>query len=548
MVHRFLWALILFPFLCSAQAWGLKEKHPNRADSLLGGLRPENTCIDVTAYHLDIQVDTSDNFITGSNVISFKGKEVSNKIQIDLHNRFEVTLIKLGQKPVNYKRELHSLFIDLKEPLQIGKNYNLTIEYRGKPLLAAKPPWDEGLVRRTDNFFRPLIGLTCQSQGPYIWFPCKNHPSDKPDSVIAYYSFPKNLTVIGNGKFLGFKTIKRPNYKSWGWKVASPINGYAISFYAGHYKKITDTITLPNKEQKQVAYWMIDYNVTPPVKKYLHQETQYMLAGFHNLFGAYPFWKDGYQLVESPYWGMEHQSAIAYGNKFAINEYGFDFIIVHESGHEYWGNWVAGFDFADYWFHEAFCTYSESLLIEKRLGINQALKYLQKQRGYIKADTQVLGSKGIRYPLVLDAYYKGAWMLHSLRNWVDNDSLFLTLFPAIQKDFGGKSVKTEELIPYISNHLKIETKFFFEQFLTHKQIPVVEYYTKNDSLFYRLEAQVSGFRMPVRFSVSGSFWQKIRPTPRWRGIPLPIKGIPNPWVNWGTYWALFEPKQINLSR
>ncbi len=546
MVRIILCLGLFLPQIALAQNWGIKEKHPNKADSLLGGLRPENRCYDVISYHLNISLDTADNTLSGNNTISFRAVEVSNSIQIDLHNRFEIEQLLLENKPHIFRRELHSLFISLKEPLVIGKRYKLFIKYRGKPILAAKPPWDEGLVRRTDNFFRPFIGITCQSTGPYIWFPCKNHPSDKPDSVIAWYAFPKGLKVVGNGRSLGTKTAGK-GYLTHGWKVSSPIHGYCVSFYAGNYQHIKDTIFLNNGSMKLVDYWLLDYNATSASKKYLHSETENMLSGFNELFGAYPYWKDGFKLVESPYWGMEHQSAIAYGNNFQINDFGFDFIIVHESGHEYWGNHVAGFDFADYWFHEAFCTYSESLLLEKRRGIAVSQKYLFKQRNYIKNDTPVLGPVGIRYPIGLDAYYKGAWMLHSLRYLVDNESLFISMFPALQKQFGNQSVKTDELIRWISGYLKIETSFFFEQFLKHRQLPVVEYYTNNDSLFYRLDAQVPGFRMPVRFSCSGSLWQKIRPTPRWRGIPLPIKGLPKPWINWGTQWALFEPKKIDLS-
>ncbi|MES2389203.1 MAG: M1 family metallopeptidase [Bacteroidota bacterium] len=535
----------------------------NRADTLRGALSPYRTCFDVQHYGLHLRLVPEQKSIAGYTDITFKATDDFSIMQLDLYANLIIDSIlmyspapltvKAGpgakktvagakapamQAPapkgnaVYYTRELNAVFVHSPVKLLAGSSNMARVYYHGNPMLAAKPPWDGGFVFATDsssNELKPWIGVSCEDVGASIWFPCKDHLSDEPDrGATISTEVPTGLMCVSNGNLA--ETTKLPDgYTRFTWQVTYPINTYNITLNVADYVHFSEVYRGPKPGTARVAElrknantgakiteYSLDYYVLRKNKEIAQKhfkQVKPMLRCYEDLFGPYPYAKDGYALVQTPYWGMEHQGAIAYGNNFKNRTQGFDFIIIHESGHEYWGNNVSVSDPADMWIHEGFCTYSETLYLECLKGKDSALAYLEMQRGYIKNKKPLLAPRNVAFHKRTDndIYYKGAWMLHTLRSVMNNDPEFFSLLKRIQQHFGGKQTSTDSLVAFINVETKTDFNSFFRQYLHYKEPPVLLFLEKDDNIMYEWAADAPGFNMPVDIRIGDGPLQRIYP-------------------------------------
>jgi len=490
-----------------------------RKDSLRGTLTKFRTCYDVQFYDLSVNINLVNKTIAGSNTIYFKTVTPFQELQVDLFSRMTIDSIVYRGHQLNYQREFNAVFIKF-DSLQSVEQGHLKVYYHGKPIEALKPPWDGGLVWSTTSLGRPWAAVSCEGKGASLWWPCKDHPSDEPDSMRISIQIPSKYvemgdSVISNGVRKNVQVLGN-GYTSFVWEVHYPINSYNATYYIGSYVNVKDRLNNLN-----IDYYIADTKLSKAVP-HLEQAKE-MLVCFEKLFGPYPFPKDGYALVEAPYWGMEHQGAIAYGNGYTNNVWGFDFIIVHESAHEWWGNSVSCVDHAELWIHESFATYAEALFVEDKWGNGKMLEYLAEQKKRIKNTEPIVGPLGVNYNnwQDTDEYFKGSLMLHTLRNVVDNDSLWFKIIKNLAISYKYKIVTTKEVIDYFSKSLNTDLNPFFEQYLYKTGIPVLEYYWKTDkkgvlNLFYRLKSDISNLKIPIKAGSNNKYTYKLLAEPAWK--------------------------------
>lgn len=441
-------------------------------DKQLGKLGIYRTCFDVTHYKIEVNVHPLSKSITGNNTITAIFVEPSSIIQIDYVATMKVGEVKLiSGKALKYRRKGRAVLIQLDRQYTKGETLKLKISFAGQPEIAKKAPWQGGFVWSKDNNGHDWIGLACESKGASIWLPCKDHWNDEPDSVDMHLGVPKGLMGVSNGRLIGNSSIS-DSMVVYHWKTSSTINHYNISINVGKYAHIRDSHSGVQGDLS-LDYYVLAYNASKAIKHF--KETDTMLSAFEHYFGPYPFYKDGYKLVETPYWGMEHQSCVAYGNNYKFNKYGFDFILVHESGHEWFANSITASDPADMWIHESFTTYSEALFVEYTQGIDSAISYLNMQRKLVVSKIPMQGVRNIDFHNRKDndIYYKGSWMLHTLRNHIGNDSIWLSILQGISKTFRHKIIRTEDMTDYISKASGLNLEAFWKQYLYGTKIPVL---------------------------------------------------------------------------
>ena len=495
-------------------------------DSLRGMLSPERKCFDVYYYDLSLFIDLNKQSIIGSNSIYFTAVEDFSLFQLDLDKEMMVSKITdKNDSTITYFRKDNSIFIRLKEVQKKGTRSFIKIYYAGEPHKAINAPWDGGFVWALDSLYRPWVAVACEGIGASLWWPCKDHPSDEPDSMRMQFEIPASLFCASNGNLISTTTTDR-NTKVYEWKVSYPINTYNVTLNIGNYVHLSDTYIRKDSTSFALDYYVLSYNKEKAAQHFRQVKT--MLDAYETLFGKYPFEKDGYAIIEAPYWGMEHQSAIAYGNRYLNNMLDRDYIIVHESGHEWWGNNVSIADHADLWIHEAFTTYGEALLVEYFYNKEEAEKYLSEQKKMIKNREAIIGPYGVNYHSWKDSdmYYKGALMLHTLRNSIDNDTLWFSLLLGIQKEFAGKQISSPELIHYINDFTHFDYTSFFRQYLEYTDLPVLEYQiSKKDKkhmvLKYRWKADEKTLSMPIVIKVNE---QKIKlyPSSVYKTLSIPV--------------------------
>ncbi len=512
------------------------------ADSLRGSLRLQRTCFDVTYYDLHVNIKPSSKSISGSNNIHFTGKKTSNQIQIDLFRQFQISNLTLKipldndgdmfeQFSLKYKRIEDAIFINLPEKLIIGTNYILSISYFGEPNVAKKAPWDGGFVWKKDSMQRDFVGVACEIHGASSWWPCKDHLSDEPDSMKMTYTVPHGYDCISNGinTRRGIDTTQSDDLPNnvFEWKVSYPINTYNVSFYLGKFEEIKGNY-VSNGDTLKTSFYALDYNKAKAKKQF--KQVNPMLRIYEDLFGRFPFWNDGYKLVEAPYLGMEHQTAIAYGNGYQNGYRGhqpkgvdFDYIIIHETGHEYWGNSISMEDAADMWIHESFCTYTEALYAEKMYGKEIALNYLRRQRGSISNDKPIIGEYGVNKEGSGDMYNKGSWILHTIRSIVNNDSIWFSTLKQFHEDFRLKNTNSTVVFNWFEIKLGKDIRDIMERFLTRSDIPILEYKTKRflwiKKVEYRWKNEKVKFNMPIEI-LEGEDTFKVIPTSNWQKIKV----------------------------
>lgn len=504
------------------------------ADTLRGSLRPERTCFDVTFYGLHLSVDIDKEALSGYVDIDFIMQADSRYIQLDLDARMTIERVLLAGEAMSFYRgnapssgELgeqqidgnSAFFVDFGRELSRNTKHRLRVHYAGSPQKALNPPWDGGFVWARDAKDRSWVGVACEGAGASLWWPNKDHLSDEPDSVLISVRVPKRFFVAANGNLREEKELKESGLKQYDWFVSYPINNYNVSINIGHYIHFSDEYKAADGESLALDYYVLDYNKSRAEQHF--KQVSPMLEAYEHYFGKYPFWKDGYALIETPYLGMEHQSGIAYGNRYMRGYLGgmipkgmnWDYIIIHETGHEYFGNSISITDHAEMWIHESFTTYMEALYIEYIYNKNRAVEYLQMQRPYIQNKSPILGPLGINFDgwAASDHYYKGAWILHTLRQVIKDDPLWFGALRELHRRFRHSSVKTQDIIDFFNEYTQADHTAFFEQYLRYPDLPVLELQDQPEGLAYRWRAGAKDFNMPVPIILGGQAI-RIQPT------------------------------------
>ena len=497
----------------------------DRADSLRGALRQERTCYDVTFYHLNIEFDLERKSIKGHCEMRATVLDPFRNFQIDLFENLKIDSILHGGYNLEFKREHNAVFVTTRYEVAHNKTETFHIYYHGQPQIAKLPPWDGGFVWKKDDKGKEWVGVSCEGTGASCWWPNKDHLSDEPDSMRISLTVPKPYQAISNGRLENVVKAGRGK-RTWNWRVSNPINNYNVSFYIGKFAHIED-----EHNGIDLDYYVLRKNKKQAMEHFL--QVKPMMDAFEHYFGPYPFKEDGYKLVEAPYWGMEHQSAVAYGNGYKNNEWGFDFIIVHESGHEWWGNNLSMRDHADMWIHEAFTTYSELLYLEYTKGYDISMDYLKMTRSKIINNAPIRGPYDVNFHEFgsADMYFKGAAMLHTFRTILSNDELWFSILKGLQKKFHHGNVNSNDVITYINSRVSKDFSKFFIQYLDYKEPPTLEYSIekrKNEAIIhYRYTHEGFGYRMPIRYftDTERAYW--ITPTWSWKKLKIDLELLDN---------------------
>lgn len=518
-----------------------RDKVYTKQDTLKGSNTSFRNFWDVKKYDFSVEPDFEQKSIKGSNKISFEiTRNVTNPIfQIDLQQPMKADKVS-GSFPIaSYKQDGDFIFITTNKKFKKGEKYTIDVAYSGTPLIAQRPPWDGGWVFTKDEKGNPWMSVADQGIGSSIWLPTKDIWSDEPDNgIIMKIITPNDLVGVGNGRLIDKKT--NGNKTTYTWEVKNPINDYSIIPNIGKYVNFKDTFD-GEKGKLDLDYWVLDYNLDKAKKQF--QQVKPMLSAFEYWFGPYPFYEDSYKLVDSPYLGMEHQSNVAYGNDYQngyrgkdLSETGvglkWDYIIVHESGHEWFANNITAKDQADMWIHESFTMYSEVLFTERYLDKKSADIYMIGLRKKIQNDVPIIGKYGVRNEGSGDMYPKGANMLHTIRQVINDDVKFRQILRGLGKDFYHQTVTTKQIEDYMSSKSGIDLSTIFDQYLRTVKIPTLEYSQNGDTLKFRYTDIVKNLKLPIR--INGD--QTIAPTEEWQTVKLkdnnPIKLDPNYYINY----------------
>jgi len=500
-----------------------------RQDSLRGSITPERSWWDLTYYHLNVEVKPSDSTIYGSNTVTYRVLKSSDIMQIDLQPPLELIRAEQNGKSLKFDREGNVYWIRLAEKQEMGKIYSIMLNYGGKPFVSKRPPWEGGISWKSDSSNKPFIASSCQGDGASLWWPCKDHMYDEPDSMLISVNVPAGLMDVSNGKLRSVIKQKN-NTTTYNWFVANPINNYGVNINIADYAHFSEIFN-GEKGELTCDYYVLKENLGKAREQF--KQAPMMLAAFEYWFGPYPFYEDGYKLVEVPYLGMEHQSSVTYGNGYKNGYRGtdqsasgwgdkFDFIIIHESGHEWFANSITYEDMADMWVHESFTNYSENLYVEYYYGKEAGTEYALGTRRGIRNDRPIVGFYNVNNSGSGDMYPKGGNMLHTLRQIVSDDEKWRAILRGINKDFYHTVVKGSQIEDYLSAKTGLNLKTFFDQYLRDIRIPVFEYSVKDDKLTFRWNNCVPGFDMPLKIYVSG-VEMNIIPKPQFSTIDLGAK-------------------------
>ena len=520
----------LVPFCTQAQLLKAKPKF-TRADTLRGMLTPLRTCYDINYYHLDVKFDIANKFISGSNQFKFTATQNFTKLQFDLFSNLKVEKVVYKGANVPFKREFNAVFVTFPKTIVKGAQGEFTVYYSGNPIVAKKAPWDGGVVYKTDSLGNPFVATACQGLGASVWWPNKDHQADEVDSMLISVSVPTGLTEVSNGRLRKTTDLKN-GYTRFDWFVGSPINNYGVVVNIGDFAHISDSYMGENGKLT-LDYWVLKYNAAK-AQKHFDANVKPMLKSFESWFGPYPWYEDGYKLVEAPHLGMEHQSAVAYGNKYGNGYLGqdlsgtgwglkWDYIVVHESGHEWFGNNITSKDIADMWIHEGFTDYSESLFIESQYGKQAGQEYNFGLRKGIDNDGPIVGPYNVNKEGSGDMYPKGSVILNMVRTIINDDAKWREILRGLNKTFARKTVTYDDITGYISQQSGMKLAPVFDQYLHYKSLPILNIETVKGRLFVRWIAETPGFNMPVKIRVKGGEYKFVTPTNVLK--PLEIPGL-----------------------
>ena len=497
---------------------------PTHADLLRGAYGPYRANNDLLFYHLDIRVDPEKKFISGKNTIRFKMLQDATRIQLDLHAALNIDKILLGDTPLKFERDSGAVFVDFPETLHAGQVYSIDFYYSGNPVEIGR---FGAITFKKDPSGHPWINTACEETGASVWWPNKDQWRDEVENMQISVAIPNDLVDVSNGRFTG-KTDLGDGYTRWDWLVQYPINNYDVSLNIGNYQHFSDKLgDLP------LDFYALPEDLDKAKKQFV--QAKGMLEAFQHYFGEYPFQKDGYKLIEVPYSGMEHQSAVTYGNHFA-NGYlerdwtgvgispRFDFIIIHESGHEWFGNSITAADRSDMWIHEGWTTYLESLYVEYMYGHDDALKYINGYRTKVKNQQPIIAERGVNATPPPDQYFKGILFLNTLRSVVNDDAKWWALLHDLYQHFKYQNIMTEDIVQFFNQYTGMNLTPIFDQYLRHTAIPTLEltFDDAQGTVSYRWRVDEPAFAMPIRVGAK-DHWQIIQPTTNWQTMKTPLK-------------------------
>ena len=472
-----------------------------RKDSLHGGLRHERSCFDVLHYDLNLTINPSEKSIVGYNQITFQTIENTNTIQLDLFENMQIDSIVFNTRKLSYQREFDAVFITFETTLLKNTRQKLRFYYSGKPTVAKNAPWDGGFVWKIDSNMKDWVGVAVQGTGASLWYPVKDIQSDEPDfGASIKIAVPNELMAVSNGRLMGNEDLKN-GYTRWDWEVKNPINSYNITVNIGDYVHFGK-----HYKELDLDYYVLRENEANAKTQF--EEVKPMLDCFQSKFGEYPFKNDGYKLIETNYLGMEHQSAISYGNKYKKGYLGtdlsdtgigllFDFILIHESGHEWFGNSITSKDIADMWIHEAFTCYSETVYIECRWGYEKAMRYVNGQANKVLNDKPIIGQYGVNNEGSGDMYYKGSLMLNTLRHVINNDTKWWKIIFEYNRTYRHQIIDAKTVIAFFNKASGMNLTSIFNQYLKYTSLPVLEINKNGTQIGYRWKTEEPNFEMPI---------------------------------------------------
>ncbi|MEM6686430.1 MAG: M1 family metallopeptidase [Bacteroidota bacterium] len=525
--NNFPFFLVIVFLFCNTKSFG---QNFTKQDTLRGSITPERVWWDLTHYHLDIKVDPTEKTIAGSNTIQYKVLTKGQQtLQIDLQPPLQLTKAIQNDKELEITKDGYAYFIHLKKKQKKGKLYSVQVFYEGKPKVARRPPWDGGITWKKDANGLPFVASSCQGLGASVWWPCKDHMYDEVDSMKISVNVPKNLMNVSNGRLLQVEE-KDDNTTTYHWNVVNPINNYGVNINIGDYVHFGEKYQGENGTL-DMDYYVLRDNLDKAKKQF--KDAKRTLEAFEYWFGPYPFYEDSYKLVEAPYLGMEHQSSVTYGNRYMNGYLGsdlsrtgwglkFDFIIIHESGHEWFANNITNIDIADMWIHESFTAYSENLFLDYFYGKKASSEYVIGTRRSIQNDRPIIGMYDVNHRGSGDMYYKGANMLHTIRQLIADDTKWRSILRGLNKDFYHQTVHTQQIENYISEKSGIDLSKVFDQYLRTTNIPELQYKREGNKFMYRWENTVSGFDMKVQMALNNEL-MLLAPTTEWQTKKLSAK-------------------------
>jgi len=521
--------LIIIFFLTSNCNLFSQDYNFTKQDTLRGSITPERAWWDLVYYHLDISVNPDEKFIKGSNTITYSVLDSEDRLQVDLQDPLKITKVEQNGKILDFESVGNAHFIKLIEKQKKGDIQSIKVFYEGKPKEAVRAPWDGGLSWKRDSNGKHFVATSCQGIGASIWWPNKDHMYDEVDSMLISVNVPKNLVNVSNGRLRKVENYENSN--TFHWFVSNPINNYGVNINIGDYVSFSE-VYQGEKGPLDMSYYVLRDNIE--IAKSHFKDAPKMMDAFEFWFGPYPFYEDSFKIVEVPYLGMEHQSSITYGNRYMKGYLGrdlsrtgwglkFDYIIIHEAGHEWFANNITYKDIADMWIHESFTTYSENLYLDYHFGKEASSEYVIGTRYSISNKDPMIGPYGVNRR-GSDIYTKGANLLHTLRQIADNDELWRSILRGLNSNFYHQTVETKQIEDYISSKIGFDLSSFFDQYLRDVRIPKFEYNITNEILTYRWVDVIQNFTMPIEINVAGENI-KLYPTTQKKSIKIESETI-----------------------
>jgi len=521
--------LIIIFFLTSNCNLFSQDYNFTKQDTLRGSITPERAWWDLVYYHLDISVNPDEKFIKGSNTITYSVLDSEDRLQVDLQDPLKITKVEQNGKILDFESVGNAHFIKLIEKQKKGDIQSIKVFYEGKPKEAVRAPWDGGLSWKRDSNGKHFVATSCQGIGASIWWPNKDHMYDEVDSMLISVNVPKNLVNVSNGRLRKVENYENSN--TFHWFVSNPINNYGVNINIGDYVSFSE-VYQGEKGPLDMSYYVLRDNIE--IAKSHFKDAPKMMDAFEFWFGPYPFYEDSFKIVEVPYLGMEHQSSITYGNRYMKGYLGrdlsrtgwglkFDYIIIHEAGHEWFANNITYKDIADMWIHESFTTYSENLYLDYHFGEEASSEYVIGTRYSISNKDPMIGPYGVNRR-GSDIYTKGANLLHTLRQIADNDELWRSILRGLNSNFYHQTVETKQIEDYISSKIGFDLSSFFDQYLRDVRIPKFEYNILNGILTYRWVDVIQNFTMPIEINVDGENI-KLYPTTQKKSIKIESETI-----------------------
>ena len=516
-------------FICVQLVYA--QKKYTHQDTLRGSITPERFWWDLTYYELDVTVRPESKTICGKNTIQYRRLNSENDVmQIDLQPPMQLTKATQDGQELTIKHDGNAHYIKLKKKQNINSIEQITVYFEGKPKAAERAPWDGGFSWEKDENGTDFIATSCQGLGASVWWPNKDHMYDEVDSMKIHVTVPKHLTAVANGRLT--QVSKTENERTFSWKVSNPINNYGVNVNIGDYVHFSEKY-IGEKGILDMDYYVLKHHQKEAQKQFL--DAPKTMEAFEHWFGPYPFYEDSFKLVEVPYLGMEHQSSVTYGNQFKQGYLGqdlsgtgwglkFDFIIVHETGHEWFANSITNRDIADMWIHEGFTAYSENLFLDYHYGKEASAAYVIGTRKRIKNDHPIIGNYDVNAKGSSDMYYKGSNIIHMLRQLTKDDEKWRQILRKMNTKFYHQTVTTEQIESFLTQEIGVDLSAFFNQYLRDTRLPVFEYKIDGERVHYRWINVVDDFNMPLEIYLDDQKkW--LYPTENWQSISINSKGI-----------------------